>query len=166
MEDYGRVGERIRRHRIAAGMTQKRLAELLYVTQPCVSGWERGKRDVTMEDLQRVAEAIGIPLLALLGLEPADLVYGIEAILRDPAQRKVWRAGLDEIMDKHKPKAPEAALGPVVPPAGPTVVAMERCPGQLTQDLQAIGKAFDTTPVGRLARALGIQRSAIEPNAL
>lgn len=42
MEDKRPFGEYIRRKRLEAGLTQKELAERLFVTESSVSKWERG----------------------------------------------------------------------------------------------------------------------------
>ena len=42
MDEKKSLGEYIRKKRQEAGLTQKTLAELLYVTESSVSKWERG----------------------------------------------------------------------------------------------------------------------------
>jgi transcriptional regulator with XRE-family HTH domain len=63
------VGRCIREARTTAEMTQDDLAGALGVTQTCVSYWEAGKRDLGVTDLLRVAAAINVPVVSLLGAE-------------------------------------------------------------------------------------------------
>jgi len=60
------VGQRVRDSRLAAGLTQSTLerdARLLPVT---VSKLERGEVDVTVHDLRRIADTLGVSMTALL----------------------------------------------------------------------------------------------------
>ena len=55
------IGENVKRARVAAGLSQKQLAEKLGVTVMTVSRLERGVvKDVTIANLRRVAEALGV----------------------------------------------------------------------------------------------------------
>ncbi len=63
------VGTAIREARIKAEMTQDDLAEALGVTQTCVSYWENARRDLGVTDLLRVAAAINVRVVDLLGAE-------------------------------------------------------------------------------------------------
>lgn len=60
------VGRQIREARIKAEMTQDDLAEVLGVTQACVSYWEAAKRDPGVTDLLRIADALNVPSSSLL----------------------------------------------------------------------------------------------------
>jgi len=55
------IGEFIRQHRVARGLTQTALAERLGVVQGAVSNWENEYNDIRREDFVRVAEALEIP---------------------------------------------------------------------------------------------------------
>ena len=46
--------------RIAAGLTQKELAERIGATQPAIARLERGERLPTVETLYRLAKALGV----------------------------------------------------------------------------------------------------------
>jgi transcriptional regulator with XRE-family HTH domain len=62
-EDVRRlVGRNVQRLRIAAGMTQARLAELMGVDRAYISGLEKGERNPTIITLWRTAEALGVRL--------------------------------------------------------------------------------------------------------
>lgn len=63
------VGTAIREARLKAEMTQDELGEALGVTQACVSYWETARRDLGVTDLLRVAAALNVPVVSLLGAE-------------------------------------------------------------------------------------------------
>lgn len=54
-----RVGQQIREARKAKGLTQKELGEKLGVGEPTVNGYESGKQNLTIETLQKIANALG-----------------------------------------------------------------------------------------------------------
>lgn len=56
------LGERIRELRKARGLTQEQLAELVEVEQKHVSRLELGKSYPTIERLEKIAEALNVPL--------------------------------------------------------------------------------------------------------
>lgn len=64
--DSTAIGQRIKAARQSAGLSQSRLAELLGVTQPTVSGWE-GHSEPSVQMLLRIAEALGTRASVLLG---------------------------------------------------------------------------------------------------
>lgn len=59
------VGENVRRHRLAAGMSQEALAERMGVDRAYVSGLETGRRNPTILTLWHVARALDIPVIEL-----------------------------------------------------------------------------------------------------
>ena len=62
-------GKRIRYAREAAGLEQEELAELLHISRPALSAWERdkNKRGVSFNDLEAIARHTGMPLEFFLG---------------------------------------------------------------------------------------------------
>ncbi|MCX6214655.1 helix-turn-helix transcriptional regulator [Spirosoma sp.] len=54
------VGQLIRQTRKAKGLTQKELGEKLGVGEPTVNGYEGGKQNLTIETLQKIADALGV----------------------------------------------------------------------------------------------------------
>lgn len=62
------LGRNIRHFRKARGLTQSALAELLFVTPQNISKWENGQSAPDVENLCRVAEALGIGVERLLGV--------------------------------------------------------------------------------------------------
>lgn len=61
MRDTRQIGEEIRVRRIALGMSQERLGELLGVSYQQVQKYERGASRLSSDRLQQVASALGIP---------------------------------------------------------------------------------------------------------
>ncbi len=65
------VGQRLRAIRMAQGMSQTKLAELLGITQSNVSGLERGVRSLTIHQVAKLATALGVSTdELLLGTSP------------------------------------------------------------------------------------------------
>ncbi len=61
------IGESIRAHRQAAGLTQEDLADVISMTQTAVSYWETGKRQPGADDLVCIARALGCTVAELAG---------------------------------------------------------------------------------------------------
>jgi transcriptional regulator with XRE-family HTH domain len=63
VEDVRRmVGQNVRRLRIAAGISQARLAERMGVDRAYVSGLELGQRNPTIVTLWHIGKALGVTL--------------------------------------------------------------------------------------------------------
>lgn len=67
------IGPRIREARHLAGMTQKQLAALVHVETIQVSRWERGDSVPSVARLERIAEALGVPVTAFFGEQAPPL---------------------------------------------------------------------------------------------
>lgn len=63
------LGENVRNHRKLAGMSQEKLAEKAELNTTYVSDVERGKENISVDALIRIATALKTPL--------ADLIRGI-----------------------------------------------------------------------------------------
>ena len=63
------LGKRIAKARRQAGITQAALAMQLGVTAQAVSKWEQGKSCPDIAILDEVADALGISLFELLGVD-------------------------------------------------------------------------------------------------
>jgi transcriptional regulator with XRE-family HTH domain len=61
--DTGRrvFGDRIRALRHDRGLSQERLAELAGVHRTYLSSLERGERNVSLDNIYAIAEALGVP---------------------------------------------------------------------------------------------------------
>lgn len=64
--DYQRLGRQVRALRLRQGMTQERLAEAVGLSVPYVSRIECGSRKASLEALEQIAAALGIPVVRLL----------------------------------------------------------------------------------------------------
>lgn len=53
------LGENVRRRRLAAGLSQEELAERAGLHRTYVSSIERGQRNVAVENIYAIAEALG-----------------------------------------------------------------------------------------------------------
>lgn len=59
------VGNNVKRLRLAAGITQAELADLVGVDRSYISGLEQGNRNPTVISLWHVARALEIPIRSL-----------------------------------------------------------------------------------------------------
>lgn len=59
-------GERIKRHRIELGMTQKQFAERLCISQNTVSQYEKGVRNPSIRLIKKLSSELGISIETLL----------------------------------------------------------------------------------------------------
>lgn len=65
--DYVQLGQRVRISRMAAGLTQERLAERINVSTSFVGHIERGTRRLSVETLHRLCVVLGVSSDYLLG---------------------------------------------------------------------------------------------------
>ena len=61
------VGENLRRIRRERGLSQERFADVLGVHRTYMGGLERGERNLTLKSLEKIAAALEIDPLELLG---------------------------------------------------------------------------------------------------
>jgi transcriptional regulator with XRE-family HTH domain len=61
-----RFGKRLREVREVAGVSQEKLAELAGLHRTYVSSIERGKRNVSLVNIERLAVALGVTMGALM----------------------------------------------------------------------------------------------------
>ena len=83
-------GANMRRHRLAAGLSQEAVAERMDVDRAHVSSMERGQQNITLLTLWEAAQALGVPPAALFEEDapPAPKV-GVKA----PRKRRVISPG-------------------------------------------------------------------------
>lgn len=67
-----KFGENLTEAREKAGMTQKKLAELLGITPTRLNYWEKSKREPNIEMIQKIAFTLKIPIGKLLGWDALD----------------------------------------------------------------------------------------------
>ena len=93
------TGKQIAEHRKAKGLTQKALAESLYVTDKAVSKWERGVNFPDMGILDALAQELDTAVATLLGLEDASQKDAIDSMVQlfaeqaEETKRDVCRLG-------------------------------------------------------------------------
>lgn len=63
------IGEKIQIARKKAGYTQKQLAQLCEVATGTIQQYELGKRQPRLKQLQLIAEALGIDVIELIGVD-------------------------------------------------------------------------------------------------
>jgi len=66
-------GQNMRRHRLAAGLSQEAVAELMGVDRAHVSSMERGQQNVTLLTIWSAAQALGVRPAAFFDEAGADL---------------------------------------------------------------------------------------------
>ena len=92
-------GAELRRRRIASGISQERLAELADLHRTYISAVESGRRNLTLESIQRLASALGASVGSFFcsveaGTESA--AQGDEGLLRERALSQAGRILLVE----------------------------------------------------------------------
>ncbi|UCG42957.1 MAG: helix-turn-helix domain-containing protein, partial [candidate division WOR-3 bacterium] len=80
------VGARVRRLREKAGLSQEQLSKRLGTTRPAVSQIENGQRNVTADEVARLAETFGVSCDVLLGLRTEPVVILARDAGRKPAE--------------------------------------------------------------------------------
>lgn len=60
------LGQNLRAHRIARGLSQEAFADVLGVHRTYMGGVERGERNLTLRSVERIASKIGLDPLSLL----------------------------------------------------------------------------------------------------
>lgn len=61
------IGDRLRKARKAAGLTQKQVADYMGVAGPQISYWEQGERQIDISSLSKMADLFGYSLPWFLG---------------------------------------------------------------------------------------------------
>lgn len=112
------TGDRIKAARKAAGMTQAELANKLGISYVGVSQWENDLRNPKHGTLQRIAAALGVDLLELMGYETVE--KSTDAVIEIISQyQAICSAILDDdripddvkrLIREELPKNPMAAL--------------------------------------------------------
>ena len=61
-----RFGAKLREIRLEEGVSQEKLAELAGLHRTYVSSVERGERNISLVNIERLAKALGVPLAELM----------------------------------------------------------------------------------------------------
>lgn len=70
VEDYGKVGKRLKALRESRGDTQEDVGKLIGTTKYAVYQYERGRSQISLSDLQRLADHYGVTLDYFTGRSP------------------------------------------------------------------------------------------------
>lgn len=95
-----KLGASIRRYRIAGGLTQHELARLAGLTSGYLSDVERGKVNISINNLNSLADALKVPLADLLDCDPDEAaptmpaLCDIVAMLPEDALRALYQVAL------------------------------------------------------------------------
>lgn len=96
MEPYNiKVGENIKKYR-KGKMTQRELAEKIGKTESSIRKYEKGLVTIPVDVLERIAIALEISVIDLMGISPEDGVKQIEG-LKKYLNEKLPRLAADEI---------------------------------------------------------------------
>ena len=66
---YGKI---IRQYRLARGLTQKKLAEMMHVSEKTISSWEVDRTEPNMGDIELLAICLGVQKSVLVGEELSE----------------------------------------------------------------------------------------------
>lgn len=107
-----------------AGVTQEKLAETLDMTQGGVQHWLAGKRQPSLDDINRISAVLGVPPAWLThGLEPEDMLDGLQG-----KSREVLRALVMAERSAPLPEALWASIEATLRLARPQNVIATPCP--------------------------------------
>ena len=81
-------GRNLRALRLARGLSQEALADLLELHRTFVGGVERGERNLTFRTAERLSDALGVDLLTMLGGVPAPADLRAAATGDDPGSTR------------------------------------------------------------------------------
>lgn len=91
--DYKRLGERIRQERKRLNLTQAQLAEDINISDTYMGAIERGERSLTLDNLVRLVNRLGVTIDYLLSDSVTDTDSNImeqfkQIVDRQPLERK------------------------------------------------------------------------------
>lgn len=66
------VGENVRRIRVNKNISQEKLASLCNFSRPCLERIERGEKNLKVEFVERIANALGVTVLSLISEKQKD----------------------------------------------------------------------------------------------
>lgn len=66
MDVLARFGARLRESRAALGLSQEAFADMCELDRTYISGIERGKRNVSLRNIERIARTLGVPIAELM----------------------------------------------------------------------------------------------------
>ena len=88
------IGDQIKKYRIANGITQEQLGQLIGVTTQGVSRWERGGTP-DAEILPRLSEVLGVSIDSLFGREDQSFSVSLAKQLSRMSQKEAYRYAMN-----------------------------------------------------------------------
>lgn len=102
---------RLRELRRAAGLSQKDLADRLFVNQTAVSQWERGVTTPNRTTLQQLCEMFNVPSDELLGIQTKPHPRGVKIPVLGKVQAGIPMEAIEYILDYEEISEDLAATG-------------------------------------------------------
>lgn len=102
----GFFGERLKRLRTQAGMTQEELAQKCGIQKQSISRYEKSEREPNIRTAKKIADALGVPLEALAPTAHFNLQFFAE----DPVLQKQHEE-INELFDRLPPEIRTHYLG-------------------------------------------------------
>ena len=93
-------GERLKELRQAAGLTQKQLADKIWVTKASISYYEQSERNPSPEVLMKLANAFHVTTDYLLGIEDKQIYIDVSDLL--PEDIKLLQHTITVLRQKNK----------------------------------------------------------------
>jgi len=87
----GKLGNRIKKARIALDITQEDLAKKIGVARATIASWEVGRRDPDTDTLYKISNICGVSIDWLLGKELPDEIDLVDAL--ENSKTKITAAG-------------------------------------------------------------------------
>lgn len=91
------IGRRVRTAREEIGLSQEQLGKKVGYSAMGVSHLENGDRKIKIEDLQKIAEALGV-----------QIAYLLEPIIKPAYPTAIYRRGDEDVSDEQKRDEQEA----------------------------------------------------------
>lgn len=80
-----KIGENIRKIRKEKGLTQKQLGELCGMKEANIRKYELDNANPKIETVERIASALGVKIVDLMGMEYFDTITDLDALKKDIA---------------------------------------------------------------------------------
>jgi transcriptional regulator with XRE-family HTH domain len=80
------IGENIKRIRKEKGLTQKQLGELCNINEANIRKYENGKQNPKIETIDRIAFALDVKIVDIMGFEYFDSITDLDKLRKDISQ--------------------------------------------------------------------------------
>ncbi|NRT74440.1 helix-turn-helix domain-containing protein [Clostridium beijerinckii] len=77
------IGERIRHYRNKKKITMKKLGEMIDLSEQAIGNYERGDRTPNLEIIKKIANALDVPVIDIIGVEKA---IGLEPVSKEESE--------------------------------------------------------------------------------